>query len=103
MTTATSTSSAASARVSYDSVAGLKRFAEVEGDSRVMTSSSTAQANERDSSGRLCQGGLKFRILAAVDRRSFGSAYAARDYVDPRLNRLEGLLVASSLTWTRRR
>jgi hypothetical protein len=26
--------------------------------------------------------------------------YAARDYVDPRLNRLQGLLVASSLTWT---
>ena len=26
--------------------------------------------------------------------------YAARDYADPRLNRLEGLLVASSLTWT---
>jgi hypothetical protein len=26
--------------------------------------------------------------------------YAARDYVDPRLNRLQGLLVASSLVWT---
>ena len=26
--------------------------------------------------------------------------YAARDYVDPRLNRLQGLLTAASLTWT---
>jgi hypothetical protein len=26
--------------------------------------------------------------------------YAARNYVDPRLNRLQGLLVGSSLTWT---
>jgi hypothetical protein len=29
-----------------------------------------------------------------------GVGYAARDYVDTRLNRLEGLLVSSSLTWT---
>jgi hypothetical protein len=26
--------------------------------------------------------------------------YAARDYADPRLNRLQGLLTAASLTWT---
>jgi hypothetical protein len=77
----------------------LKPFVEVEGDSRVHDLRLDRSGYARDSSGGYVRAGSSFEF----SRLLFGEislGYAARDYVDPRLNRLEGLLVASSLTWT---
>jgi hypothetical protein len=86
-------------RVSYDLLPGIKPFAEIEGDSRVHDLALDRSGFARDSSGGYARAGSSFefsRLL--IGDVSIG--YAARNYVDPRLNRLQGLLVASSLTWT---
>lgn len=85
-------------RVSYDLIPGLKPFVEVEGDSRVHDQKLDRNGFARDSSGGYIKAGSSFefsRILTG----EISVGYAAREYVDNRLNRLEGLLVASSLTW----
>jgi uncharacterized protein (PEP-CTERM system associated) len=54
---------------------------------------------QRDSSGGYAKAGTSFefsRLL--IGEASIG--YAARSYIDPRLNRLEGLLTSASLVWT---
>jgi hypothetical protein len=53
----------------------------------------------RDSSGGYVKGGTSFEFSRLLTGE-IGVGYAARDYVDTRLDRLEGLLVSSSLTWT---
>jgi len=53
----------------------------------------------RDSSGGYAKAGTSFE-LSRLLTGEISVGYAMRDYVDPRLNRLQGLLVASSLTWT---
>ena len=86
-------------RASYDLLPGIKPFAEIEGDSRVHDLALDRSGFARDSSGGYARAGSSFefsRLL--IGDVSIG--YAARNYVDPRLNRLQGLLVASSLTWT---
>jgi hypothetical protein len=86
-------------RISYDLLPGLKPFGEIEGDSRVHDVPFDRSGFRRDSSGGYAKAGTSFefsRLL--IGEVSVG--YAARNYVDPRLNRLQGLLVASSLTWT---
>jgi hypothetical protein len=86
-------------RVSYDLMPGLKPFLEVEGDSRVHDLKLDRNGYARDSSGGYLKGGTSFEFSRLLTGE-IGVGYAARDYVDPRLNRLEGLLVSSSLTWT---
>jgi len=52
----------------------------------------------RDSTGGYVKAGTSFEFTRIL----FGEisiGYAARDYVDNRLDRLQGLLVSSSLTW----
>jgi hypothetical protein len=86
-------------RVSYDLLPGIKPFGEIEGDSRVHDVRFDRAGFQRDSSGGYVRAGTSFefsRLL--IGELSLG--YAARNYVDPRLNPLQGLLVASSLTWT---
>jgi hypothetical protein len=86
-------------RVSYDLMPGIKPFGEIEGDSRVHDIALDRNGFARDSSGGYARAGSSFefsRLL--IGELSIG--YAARNYVDPSLNRLQGLLVASSLTWT---
>ena len=86
-------------RVSYDLLPGIKPFGEIEGDTRVHDLALDRSGFSRDSSGGYARAGSSFefsRLL--IGEISIG--YAARNYVDPRLNRLQGLLVASSLTWT---
>src|SRR4051794_11298331 len=86
-------------RASYDLIPGLKPFMEVQGDSRVHDQKLDRNGFARDSSGGYVKAGSSFefsRILTG----EISVGYAAREYVDNRLNRLEGLLVASSLTWT---
>jgi hypothetical protein len=86
-------------RVSYDMLPGVKPFAEIEGDSRVHDVKFDRNGFQRDSSGGYAKAGTSFEFSRLLTGE-ISVGYAARDYVDTRLNRLEGLLVASSLVWT---
>jgi hypothetical protein len=86
-------------RVSYDLLPGVKPFVEGEGDSRVHDVTFDRNGFQRDSSGGYAKGGSSFEFTRLLTGE-IAAGYALRDYVDPRLNRLQGLLVSSSLTWT---
>src|SRR5450759_3987030 len=86
-------------RVSDDLLPGVKPFAEAEGDSRVHDVKFDRSGFQRNSSGGYVKGGSSFEFTRLLTGE-ISVGYAARDYVDPRLDRLQGLLVASSLTWT---
>jgi hypothetical protein len=86
-------------RVSYDLMPGVKPFAEIEGDSRVHDVKLDRNGFARDSSGGYAKAGTSFEFSRLLTGE-ISVGYAARDYVDTRLNRLQGLLVASSLVWT---
>src|ERR1700704_4383060 len=85
-------------RVSYDLLPGVKPFAEVEGDSRVHDVRFDRSGFQRDSSGGYVKGGTSFEFSRLLTGE-ISVGFAARDYVDPRLDRLQGLLTAASLTW----
>ena len=87
------------ARVSYDLMPGVKPFAEIEGDSRVHDVKLDRNGYARDSSGGYAKAGTSFEFSRLLTGE-ISVGYAARDYVDTRLNRLQGLLVSSSLVWT---
>lgn len=85
-------------RVSYELTPAVKPFVEVEGDSRVHDLTLDRSGYARDSTGGYAKAGTSFEFT----RLLFGEVsigYAARDYADPRLSRLEGLLTTASLTW----
>jgi hypothetical protein len=85
-------------RVSYDLTPGVKPFVEGEADNRVHDQRLDRNGYARDSTGGYIKGGSSFEL----SRILFGQisiGYAARDYVDTRLERLQGLLVSSSLIW----
>ncbi|MGB8399571.1 outer membrane beta-barrel protein, partial [Bradyrhizobium sp.] len=86
-------------RVSYDLTPGVKPFVEAEADSRVHDQKLDRNGYARDSSGFHVKAGTSFEFSRLLTGE-VSAGYTARDYVDPRLNRLQGLLVASSLTWT---
>ena len=85
-------------RLSYDLTPGVKPFVEAEADNRVHDEKLDRSGYARDSTGGYVKAGSSFEFTRIL----FGQisiGYAARDYADSRLNRLEGLLVSSSLTW----
>jgi hypothetical protein len=85
-------------RVSYDLLPGVKPFAEIQGDSRVHDLARDRDGFQRDSAGGYAKAGTSFELTRLLTGEvSIG--YAARTYVDPRLNRLEGLLTTASLVW----
>ncbi len=86
-------------RVSYELTPALKPFVEVEGDTRVHDLPLDRNGFARDSNGGYAKGGSTFEFTRLLTGE-ISIGYAARDYVDPRLNRLEGLLTTASLTWT---
>jgi hypothetical protein len=86
-------------RVSYDLLPGVKPFAEAEGDSRVHDVKFDRSGFQRDSSGGYVKAGSSFEFSRLLTGE-VSVGYAARDYVDPRLDRLQGLLTSASLTWT---
>lgn len=86
-------------RVSYDLMPGLKPFVELQGDNRIHDVKLDRNGYARDSTGGYVKGGTSFEFTRLLTGE-IGVGYAARDYVDTRLNRLQGLLVSSSLTWT---
>jgi hypothetical protein len=86
-------------RVSYDLLPGVKPFAEAEGDSRVHDVRLDRSGFARDSAGGYVKAGSSFEFSRLLSGE-LSLGYAARDYVDPRLDHLQGLLTSASLTWT---
>jgi hypothetical protein len=86
-------------RISYDLLPGLKPFVEAEGDSRVHDLTLDRFGYARDSTGGYAKAGTSFEFTRLLTGE-ISVGYAERNYADPRLDRLQGLLTASSLTWT---
>ena len=86
-------------RVSYDLTPGVKPFVEVEGDTRVHDLELDRNGYARDSTGGYAKAGTSFEFSRLLTGE-ISIGYASRDYVDNRLNRLQGLLTSASLTWT---
>lgn len=87
------------ARVSYDLMPGLKPFAEVEADKRVHETEFDRSGYRRNSTGGYAKAGTTFEFSRLLTGE-VAAGYAMRNYEDPRLNRLEGLLTSASLVWT---
>ncbi|UFZ03397.1 outer membrane beta-barrel protein [Bradyrhizobium ontarionense] len=86
-------------RASYEIMPGLKPFAEIQGDTRVHDEQFDRSRYQRDSSGGYAKAGTSFEFTRLLTGEvSIG--YAARNYVDPRLNRLQGFLTTASLVWS---
>jgi hypothetical protein len=86
-------------RASYELTPAIKPFVEVEGDSRVHDLALDRNGFARDSDGGYAKGGTTFEFTRLLTGE-ISVGWAARDYVDPRLDRLQGLLTTASLTWT---
>ena len=86
-------------RVSYDLLPGVKPFAEIEGDTRVHDQALDRSGFARDSNGGYAKAGTSFELTRLLTGEA-SIGYAARNYVDPRLDRLEGLLTSASLVWS---
>jgi hypothetical protein len=86
-------------RASYELTPALKPFVEIEGDSRVHDLPIDRSGYARDSTGGYAKGGTSFEFTRLLTGE-ISIGWEARNYVDPRLDRLEGLLTAASLTWT---
>jgi hypothetical protein len=86
-------------RVSYELTPGVKPFAEVEGDSRVHDLQLDHSGFARDSTGGYAKAGTSFEFSRLLSGE-ISVGFAERNYADPRLGRLDGLLTAASLTWT---
>jgi hypothetical protein len=86
-------------RVSYEVSPALKPFAEIQGDSRVHDVRLDRSGYQRDSSGGYVKAGSSFEFTRLLTGE-LSIGYAARNYVDPRLNRLEGFLTTASLVWS---
>jgi hypothetical protein len=86
------------ARLSYELTPAIKPFVEGESDTRVHDLPLDRNGYARDSSGGYGKAGTSFEFTRLLTGE-ISIGYAARNYVDPRLDRLQGLLVTSSLTW----
>ena len=85
-------------RVSYELKPGLKPFVEVEGDTRIHDLVYDRDGYRRDSTGGYAKVGTSFEFTRLLTGE-IAVGYAGRNYVDPRLNRLEGVLTTASLVW----
>jgi hypothetical protein len=86
-------------RASYELTPALKPFVEIEGDSRVHDLPIDRSGFARDSTGGYAKAGTSFEFTRLLTGE-ISIGWDARNYVDPRLDRLQGLLTAASLTWT---
>ena len=86
-------------RISYDLTPGVKPFVEAEGDSRVHDLAFDRSGFQRDSTGGYAKAGTSFEFSRLLTGE-IAIGYAARNYVDPRLEPLQGLLTSASLIWT---
>jgi hypothetical protein len=86
-------------RVSYDLLPGVKPFAEIEGDSRFHDQLIDNSGFARNSNGGYAKAGTSFE-LSRLLTGDIAIGWTERNYADPRLGQLSGLLTSSSLTWT---
>jgi hypothetical protein len=86
-------------RVSYDLLPGVKPFVEAEGDSRVHDQYLDNSGYARDSTGGYAKAGTSFEFTRLLTGE-LAVGWTERNYADPRLSKLDGLLTSSSLTWT---
>jgi hypothetical protein len=86
-------------RVSYELTPAVKPFVEAEGDTRVHDLQIDRNGFQRNSNGGYAKAGTSFEFSRLLTGE-ISVGFAERNYADPRLERLQGLLVASSLTWT---
>jgi hypothetical protein len=86
-------------RVSYELTPGVKPFVEAEGDSRVHDQYLDNSGYARNSTGGYAKAGTSFEFSRLLTGE-VAVGWAERNYVDPRLSRLDGLLTSSSLVWT---
>jgi hypothetical protein len=85
-------------RISYELTPGVKPFVEAEGDSRVHDLQFDRNGFQRDSTGGYAKAGTSFEFTRILTGE-ISIGYAARNYVDPRLDRLQGFLTTASLIW----
>jgi len=86
------------ARASYDLTPGVKPFVEVVADKRVHDTRLDRYDYERDSTGGYLKGGTSFEFSRLLTGE-IAAGYGWRDYQDPRLKRMDGLLTSASLIW----
>ena len=86
-------------RISYELTPGVKPFAEIEGDTRVHDLAIDRNGFARDSNGGYAKAGTSFEFSRLLTGE-IAVGFAERNYADPRLAQLSGLLTSSSLTWT---
>jgi hypothetical protein len=86
-------------RVSYELTPAIKPFVEAEGDSRFHDQIVDNSGFARNSTGGYAKAGTSFEFSRLLTGE-IAAGFAERNYADPRLGRLEGLLTSSSLTWT---
>jgi hypothetical protein len=86
-------------RVSYELTPAVKPFVEAEGDTRVHDLQFDRSGFERDSNGGYAKAGTSFEFTRLLTGE-ISIGYAARNYIDPRLDRLQGFLTTASLTWS---
>jgi hypothetical protein len=86
-------------RVSYDLLPGVKPFVEVEADNRFHDQLIDNSGFARNSTGGYAKGGTSFQFSQLLTGE-IALGFAERNYADPRLGQLSGLLTSSSLTWT---
>jgi hypothetical protein len=87
------------ARMSYDLLPGVKPFGEVEADTRVHDTRLDRSGFRRDSNGGYAKAGTSFEFTRLLTGEA-SIGYALRNYADPRLNQLTGLLTSASLVWS---
>jgi hypothetical protein len=85
-------------RVSYELTPAVKPFVEVEGDTRVHDLEFDRNGYQRDSAGGYAKAGTSFEFSRLLTGE-IAAGWAERTYTDPRLDRLQGFLVSSSLIW----
>ena len=86
-------------RISYDLMPGVKPFVEAEADSRFHDQLIDNFGYARNSNGGYAKAGTSFEFSRLLTG-DIAVGWAERNYADPRLDRLAGLLTSSSLTWT---
>jgi hypothetical protein len=86
-------------RVSYELTPAIKPFVEAEADSRFHDQFIDNSGFARNSTGGYAKAGTSFEFSRLLTGE-IAVGWAKRNYVDPRLDRLAGLLTSSSLTWT---
>jgi hypothetical protein len=85
-------------RVSYDLKPGLKPFLELEADTRAHDQLVDRNGYERNSNGGFVKAGTSFEFSRLLTGEA-AIGWTARQYEDPRLLPLQGLLTSASLIW----